>query len=150
MSLDSLERVFGKEFVERYKAALAKAREIPKEKLEKIREFAMATIKNSVDFRVNYDSFDVLLVQAPHDPSKFRPKETKNGNFRTAMIWAGSKSLSSPFISVFCATREDAEKLVSKPNKLWLLIGRLQEKTYEGDVSYTLTCFGIVDPEALP
>jgi hypothetical protein len=147
MSFDILEKLFGKEFVQRYKAALAKAKEIPKEKLEKIKEFALATIKDSADFRVTFDNLDIILAQAPQDPSKFQPKETKHGNYRTAMIWAGSKSLSH-FISVFCATREDAEQLLSKPNKLWLLIGKLREKTYEGDVSYTFTCFGFVDPEA--
>jgi hypothetical protein len=150
MSEEAVQKIFGREFAEKYKRALSEARKIPKEKLEKAREFAMATIKDSADFRVKYDSYDVILVQAPHDPSKFRPKETKNSNYRTAMIWAGSRSLSSPFISVFCATRDDAEKIVSKPNKLWLLIGKLQEKPYKGDTSYTFTCFGIVDPEALP
>jgi hypothetical protein len=149
MSEEALQKLFGREFAEKYRKALAEARKIPSEKLEKIREFAMTTIRDSADFRVTFDNLDIILVQAPQDPSKFRPKETKTGNYRTGMIWAGSKSLISQIISVFCATREDAEQLLSKPNKLWLLIGKLREKTYEGDVSYTFTCFGFVDPEAL-
>jgi superfamily II DNA/RNA helicase len=146
--MNSVERIFGKEFAERYQKALLKSHEISREKLEKIREFAMSEIKNSEDFRVKFDSLDVILAQAPKEPKRFPVKKTEIGNYKVTLLWAGSKSTNGPFISVFCSTREDAEKLASKAEKVWLLVGKLQEKMLESDLTYAFSCFGIIDPEA--
>jgi hypothetical protein len=149
MSEETLERLFGRNFVERYKKALAAAREIPKEKLEEYRRLALTSIKDSVDFRLKCDSFDILFVQAPRDTSSFPIKQTKAGNYKVTLIWAGSKSLRNQFVSVFLGAKDDAEKLLSKPEKVWILVGKLRERTYEGDLTYSFNCFGIIDLEAL-
>jgi len=149
MSIDSLEKVFGKDFVQRYRAALAKAGAVPKEKLEEIRSFALNTIKDAPDFRVKFDKWDVILVQTPRNTTNFRSKETVTGIFKVPMIWAGSKSFRSSFISVFVPTKEDADRLLSQPDKIWLLVGKLQQRSYEGDITYSFNCFGIIDLEAL-
>ena len=149
LSLDTLEKLFGKDFVQKYQTALAKAQEVPKEKLEKIREFALTSMKSSDNFYIKFENLDVILAQAPRDPSKFPPKKTNRGNTKVTMIWPGGKSLRGPFISVFCSTREDAEKLTEKPEKVYLLVGKLQERNYEGDTTYSFRCNGVVDPEVL-
>ena len=147
MSESVLEKIFGPEFVERYRKSLAKAQEIPREKLSAIRSFAVEALKASEDFHVKYDNLDVILVQTPRDLTKFPVVRTSAGNWKVGMIWPGSKSLRGPFISVFTALREDADKLASRPEKLWLLVGKLQERTFEGDVTYSFRCQGIIDLE---
>jgi hypothetical protein len=67
MSEDVVEKIFGEEFLQRYKVALAKAREIPKEKLEEIRKFTLTAIRDNPEFRVEYDNLDVIVAQAPLD-----------------------------------------------------------------------------------
>ena len=148
MSLDMLGRIFGKDFVERYKAALAKAQTLPRDKLEAIRNFVLNAIKDAPHFHVRYDNWDIILAQTPRNITKFQTKETKAGNFKISMIWAGSKSLKSPFISIFVSTKEDADSLLSEPDKTWLLVGKLQEGSYEGDVTYSFSCRGFIELEA--
>ena len=143
-SFEALERVFGKEFVEKYQRALARAQELPREKLEAIKKFALEVMKDSVDFRVKYDNLDVILVQAPNDPSKFPVIKTGAGNYKVGMIWAGSRSMRGPFVSVFCADRETAQQLVATPGRPWLLVGRLQERTFAGDITYSFRLMGAV------
>lgn len=145
MSLDVLERFFGKEFVEKYKKALAKSQEIPHEKLEAVKKFALEALKsNPEEARVKYNNLDVLLVQTANEPKKFPVIKTSSGNFKVGMIWAGSKSVRGPFISVFCADKELADKLASTPGKPWLIVGKLQERTFEGDVTYAFRVQGVI------
>jgi hypothetical protein len=63
------------------------------------------------------------------------------------MIWAGSRSMRGPFISVFVADRDTAQKLASTPGKPWLLVGKLQERTFEGDLTYSFRAQGIIELE---
>jgi hypothetical protein len=149
MSVEALEKLFGKEFVERYRAALAKAQTISREKLEEIRSFALNTIKDAPDFHVKYEKWDVILAQTPRNITESQTKETKAGNVKISMIWAGSKSVRSPFISVFVPTKEDATRLLSEPDRVWLLVGKLQEGSYEGDVTFSFSCRGFIELEAL-
>jgi hypothetical protein len=145
VSLDVLERFFGKEFVEKYKKALAKSQEIPHEKLEAVKKFALEALKsNPEEARVKYNNLDVLLVQTANEPKKFPVIKTRSGNFKVGMIWAGSKSVRGPFISVFCADKELADKLASTPGKPWLIVGKLQERTFEGDVTYAFRVQGVI------
>jgi hypothetical protein len=145
VSLDVLERFFGKEFVEKYKKALAKSQEIPHEKLEAVKKFALEALKsNPEEARVKYNNLDVLLVQTANEPKKFPVIKTSSGNFKVGMIWAGSKSVRGPFISVFCADKELADKLASTPGKPWLIVGKLQERTFEGDVTYAFRVQGVI------
>jgi hypothetical protein len=146
-SFEVLERVFGREFVEKYQRALARAQELPREKLEVIKKFALDAIRDAVDFRVKYDNLDVILAQAPKDPSKFPVVRTTAGNWKVGMIWAGSRSMRGPFISVFCADKETAQQLVAVPERPWLLVGRLQERQFAGDVTYSFRLMGAIPLE---
>jgi hypothetical protein len=146
-SFEALEKVFGREFVEKYQRALARAQELPREKLEVIRKFALEAIRDTADFHVKYDSLDVILAQAPNDPSKFPVVKTGAGNWKVGMIWAGSRSMRGPFVSVFCADRETAQQLVATPGRPWLLVGRLQERTFAGDVTYSFRLMGAIPLE---
>jgi len=147
--MSALEKVFGKDFLERYKKALAKAQEIPQQKLEAIKKFALEALKDKPEEAyVKYDTLDVILVQTPNDPSRFPPIKTSAGNWKCTVIWAGSKSMRGPFISAFCSEREIADKLASTPGKAWLLVGKLQERTFEGDITYSFRVQGIIPLEA--
>jgi hypothetical protein len=146
-SFEALERVFGREFVEKYQRALARAQELPKEKLEVIKRFALDAMRDSADFRVRYDNLDVILAQAPRDPKKFPVVRTGAGNYKVGMIWAGGRSMRGPFISVFCADKETAQQLVAVPERPWLLVGKLQERQYLGDVTYSFRLMGAIPLE---
>jgi hypothetical protein len=148
MSVEALKKVFGQRFVEQYQKALAKAQEIPQTKLEAIKKFALETLKNNPEeARVKYDNLDVLLVQTANDPSKFPVVRTSAGNYKVGMIWAGSRSMRGPFISVFCADKEVADRLAASPGKPWLIVGKLQERTFEGDVTYAFRVQGVIPLE---
>jgi hypothetical protein len=146
--VDILERLWGKEFAEKYRQALARAQQIPAAKLEAIKKFAIEALKaNPERAYVKYDNLDVVLVQTANDPSKFPVIRTGAGNFKIGMIWAGSQSMRGPFISVFVADKDTAQKLASTPGKPWLLVGKLQERTFEGDVTYSFRVQGIIELE---
>jgi hypothetical protein len=37
--------------------------------------------------------------------------------------------------------------LLSTPGKFWLLVGKLREREYGGDIAYSFDCRGIIDLE---
>jgi len=139
-----LKRIFGEDFQERYQRALARAQQIPSEELEAIKRFAVEALKSSEDFRVRYGDFDVILAQTPAEPGKFPILRASTGYYKVAMLWPGSKSIRGPLVSVFTADRSTAEKLSSTPNKAWLLVGRLQERRWQGDVAYIFRLRGVI------
>jgi hypothetical protein len=148
MSVEALKKIFGQQFAEQYQKALAKAQEIPQAKLEAIKKFALDALKaNPEEAKVKYDNLDVLLVQTANDPAKFPVVRTSAGNYKVGMIWAGSKSMRGPFISVFCTDKEVADRLASTPGAPWLIIGKLQERTYEGDITYAFRAQGAISLE---
>jgi hypothetical protein len=143
--------IFGPEFWEKYQRALAKAQEVPKTKLKKIWEFVKSNPPNEEnDFHVKFDDLDILIVQAPRDTTKFAPVKTNAGNWKSTVIWAGSKSARGPFVSVFTAIHEDAVKLSSTPSKFWIIVGKMQQKEFFGDITYSFRLLGIIDPESPP
>jgi hypothetical protein len=145
MSVEAVKKIFGQQFAEQYQKALAKAQEIPQVKLEAIKKFVLDALKNNPEeAKVKYDNLDVLLVQTANDPTKFPVVRTSAGNYKVGMIWAGSKSMRGPFISVFTADKEVADRLAATPSKPWLVVGKLQERTYEGDVSYSFRAQGAI------
>jgi hypothetical protein len=145
MGIEVLKKIFGEQFVEQYQRALAKAQEIPQAKLEAIEKFALEALKsNPEEARVKYNNLDVLLVQTANDPKKFPVIKTSSGNYKVGMVWAGSRSMRGPFISVFCADKELAEKLASTPGKVWLIVGKLQERSFEGDTTYAFRVQGAI------
>jgi len=144
MSEEVLEKLFGREFVERYQQARAKAEQISKAKLEEIRQFALDNMSNSENFALKYDNFDVLLVQSADSPDLLEVRKTSTGNWRVVAIWYGSKSLRGPFISVFCGLEEHARQIVRHEGVPSIIVGRLREDLYEGDISYSFRCQGVI------
>jgi hypothetical protein len=145
---DMLERIWGKEFAEKYRQALARAQQIPATKLAEIKKFAIEALKaNPERCHVKCDNLDVILVQTPNDPSKFPVVKTGAGNFKVGLIWPGSQSMRGPFISVFVADKDTAQKLASTPGRPWLLVGKLQERTFEGDITYSFRVQGVIELE---
>jgi len=144
---DILEKIWGKEFAEKYRQALAKAQAVPQEKLEAIKRFAIDKIRESLDFHVKYDDLDIILVQTASDPTKFPVVKTSAGNYKVGMIWAGSKSMRGPFISVFTADVDIANKLAAIANKPFLLVGKLQEREFAGDKTYSFRLMGVIEIE---
>jgi len=147
ISVEVLKKLFGDEFAERYAKALAEAQKIPRERLEEIKRFALEAMKGRDDFRVQYGKMDVILVQSPFSPERFRPVKTSAGNWKATVVWAGSRSMRGPFVSVFVSDKETAEELVRSPGRPWLLVGKLQERLFEGDVTYSFRALGVVPLE---
>ena len=143
-SIEVLRKIFGDRFAESYREMMTKAQEIPQEKLEKIKQFALEAMRTAGSLHVKYDNLDVILVQAPADPTKFPVVRTSAGNYKVGMLWAGSKSMRGPFISVFTADRAEAERLAGTPHKFWLLVGKLQERQWGGDITYSFRAQGII------
>jgi len=146
-----LEKVFGKEFVEKYREARARAEQIPQKRLEEIKQFALENMKHSENFALKYDNLDVLLVSAPNTSDLLEVRKTSAGNFRVVAVWYGSESLRGPFISVFCGLEEHARKIVREEGAVSLIVGKLREDTYEGDKTYSFRCQGVIplDDETL-
>ncbi len=139
-----LERLFGKEFVEKYQKARAKAERIPEKRLEEIKQFALENMKDAENFSLKYDNLDILLIFAPHNDDLLEVRKTSAGNFRVVGVWYGCESLRGPFISIFCGLEEHAKTIVREAGAPTLVVGKLREDTYEGDKSYNLRCLGVI------
>ena len=139
-----IRREFGEEFLRKYKQARARAETIPTTFLNEIKEFAKKNMKNSDNFALKYENLDVLFVVAPSRDDLLEVRKTNAGNYKVTAIWYGSKSVRGPFISVFCNLEEQARKIVRSPNAPSLIVGKLRESTYEGDLTYNFRCFGVI------
>lgn len=143
MDIKKLERIFGKEFVERYLKSVAEAQKVSKEKLEEIKRFALNVLPNTRDFRVKYDKYDVILVQVPRMPVV---KRTSSGNYKVGLIWAGAiGSITGPWISAFFANEEDAKKIAGRPEDFFLLVGRVRVRQYMGGETYSINVAGVIE-----
>jgi len=146
MSEKVLEKMFGKEFVEKYRKARAKAEKIPEKRLEEIKKFAVENMDPD-RFAVKYNNLDVLLVFAPRRENLLEIKKTSAGNYKVTAVWYGNQSLRGPYISVFTGLEEDAERIVRHPEAVSLIVGKLRESMYEGDLTYNFRCLGVVPLE---
>lgn len=145
MSRELLEKLFGKDFLEKYEKARAKAQELSKQKLEAIKQFALQNMANSENFRLKYDNYDVLLIEAPSKPELLEVHRTNAGNYRVCGIWLGCDSLRGSFISIFCPTEEMARKIVREAEAFSIVVGKLKSQTYEGDITYSLRAAGVIE-----
>jgi hypothetical protein len=144
---EKLAKIFGQKFAEKYREALQRAYEIPKQKLNEMKPLIIELLKSSESFRAQFDRFDAILVTTPASVERFPPKKTSAGNWKVTMIWPGSQSLRGPFISVFVADESDAKLLSSTPEKPFILVGKLQQQDYMGDVTYSFRTVGIIELE---
>jgi hypothetical protein len=144
---DLLAKIFGEKFAEKYREALQRAYEIPKQKLNEMKPLIIELLKSSENFRAQFDRFDAILVTTPANVERFPPKKTSAGNWKVTMVWPGSQSLRGPFISVFVTDEEDAKLLSSTPEKPFVLVGKLQQQDYMGDVTYSFRVAGIIELE---
>jgi hypothetical protein len=142
-----LERMFGEEFVKKYREARAKAEQIPQQRLEEIKQFAKENMASSENFALKYNNLDVLLVFAPMNEELLEIRKTSAGNYRVVAVWYGCQSLRGPFISIFCGLEELARKIVRTTGAASLIVGKLREETYEGDLTYSFRCQGVIELE---
>ena len=147
MSEEVLKKAFGEEFLEKYRRARARAEAIPQKRLKEIEEFAKEHMKDSENFALKYNNLDVLLVFAPVKDELLEVRKTSAGNYKVVATWLGSESLRGPFISVFCGLEEHAKTIVRKENAATIIVGKLREDTYEGDVTYSFRCMGVIPVE---
>ena len=146
MSEKVLEKMFGKQFVEKYRKARAKAEQIPEKSLKEIEQFARENM-DADRFAVKYNNLDILLVFAPQNEDLLQIKKTSAGNYKVTAVWYGSESLRGPFISVFTGLEEDARKIVRHTEAASLIVGKLRESMYEGDLTYNFRCLGVIPLE---
>ena len=146
-STDAIAKLFGEQFAAKYREALQKAQEIPKEKLKQMKPLLIELLKSSSDFKASFDKFDVILVTTPTSVERFPPKKTSAGNWKVTVVWPGSQSLRGPFVSVFVSEERDAKLLSSTPDKAFILIGKLQVQNYMGDTTYSFRVAGIIELE---
>jgi len=144
MSDKVLERIFGKEFVEKYRKARARAEMVSEQRLKEIKQYAIEHMKDVDNFALKCDNLDVLLVFAPSKDDLLEVKKTSAGNYRVVAVWYGCESLRGPFISVFCGIEDLAKKIVRCKGAASLIVGKLREETYEGDVTYSFRCHGVI------
>jgi hypothetical protein len=144
---DAIAKLFGEQFATKYKEALQRAQEIPKEKLRQMKDLVAELLRTSNDFKASFDKFDVILATTPTNVERFPPKRTSAGNWKVTMIWPGSQSLRGPFISVFVTEEKDAKLLSSVPDKAFILVGKLQAQSYMGDTTYSFRTAGIIELE---
>jgi len=139
----SIASIFGDKFAEAYQKALAMTQKLSEERLNKIIAEAITMFRDLGDPTevVKIDTFDVILAETPNNPEMIQIKKTSAGNYKIGMIWPGSKSLRGPWISVFVPTEEDAEAL-SEEGAHYLLVGKLREQTYQGDLTYNFRVAG--------
>jgi len=147
VSEEALKKAFGEEFLEKYRRARARAEAIPQKRLEEIKKFAKEHMKDSENFALKYNNLDVLLVFAPVKDELLEIRKTSAGNYKVVATWLGSESLRGPFISVFCGLEEHAKTIVRKENAATIIVGKLREDTYEGDVTYSFRCMGVIPVE---
>lgn len=147
MSEEALRKTFGEEFLEKYRRARARAESIPQKRLEEIKKFAEEHMKDSENFALKYNNLDVLLVFAPVKDELLEVRKTSAGNYKVVATWLGSESLRGLFISVFCGLEEHARTIVRKTNAATIIVGKLREDTYEGDVTYSFRCMGVIPVE---
>lgn len=145
----TLETIFGAEFVQKYKEARAKAEQLAKERALEIAKRAIEIMKNTGSTHARVDDFDVILAETPANPDFAKVTETRAGNFKVGMIWAGSDSPRGPWISVFVPLKDQAESLVKEAGKLFLLVGKLRSSTYEGSTTYNFRALSAISVDEL-
>ena len=142
MSLyEILAEKYGEDFAKKY---LAKRRgavdELTPEELEKAKEFADEAMKHSEDFHVVWEDYDILLVETPKRDDLRQLKQTSSGNFKATVVWNGAPG-DTNFVAVF--GREETLKPLTKQG-IFYIIGRLQEREYNGKKTYAFNCKGVV------
>ena len=140
--------LFGRDFYERFVKAINEARKLREDQLQQIKQFAVEHIRDSEDFHVRYDKWDVILV---HVPSNVEVKKTSSGNWKVGLIWPGAGargSISGPWISAFFSRQEDAEKVASRPGDYFLLVGKLRQREYAGGPTFSINVLGVIELEA--
>ena len=143
---DKIVALFGRDFYERFVKAINEARRLSESQLEEIKRFALQHMRDSENFKLRYDKWDVILVQVPNNPEV---KKTSSGNFKLGLIWPGAAgSISGPWISAFFSRQEDAEKLASKPGDYFILVGKLREREYAGGPTFSINVLGVIELEA--
>lgn len=136
-----LKALYGEEFARKYLAKRRVAEVLSKEELKKIREFADKMMPQSEDFRVKYENHDVLLVETPTREDLRQLKETSSGNYKATVVWNGAPG-DSNFVAVF-GPKEVLEPL-TRPG-LFYIVGRLNEREYNGRKTYAFNCVGVID-----
>ena len=130
-------------YAQRYFQALNEAQRVSKDKLEEIKRFALKTLPHSEDFRVKYDKYDVIIVQVPAVP---QVKRTSSGNYKIGLLWPGAKgSIGGPWISAFFSSKEEADKVASRPGDFFLLVGKVRTREYMGGPTYSINVAGLIE-----
>jgi len=152
MGEEKLKKLFGEEFLEKYRQIKSRAAMVPERKLAEIRDYAMRMMRDQAltnpefDFRVKYGNLDILMVSTPEGDTLREIKTTSSGNYKVTMIWNGSKSIFGPFVAVFIpAERRDiAEMLTREPGEVFFIVGKLKEQFYQGDITYSFRLLGVI------
>jgi len=144
---EKLERIFGPDFVQRYKQRQQELATLPEEWIEKAFNDTIEQLKFSPDFRAKWidprgREWDVLILQIPL--KTFEIQETQSGSFRYPLVWLGTTS-ASPFVSAFFPTREMAEKVADPANAgvPIFVVGTLREREVEGETMYSINVRGM-------
>lgn len=139
-----LKQLYGEKVANTYLQRKRKAEELPKKKLEEIRAFADEHIKESPNFAVKYDNYDVLLVEIPVKDSLRQVKETSAGNYKLTVVWYGIESLRGPFLTVFTFNKDPAQEMSNNPGAFYYIIGTLRERMYQGEKTYAFNMVGAI------
>jgi len=143
-----LEKLFGKEFAERYLQAIQQTQQLSEQKLNEIIEFGIKMIRETGRWSVKYDKWDVLLCQVPQAP---QVKKTSSGNYKVGLIWPSEENITGPWISAFFNREDDAERVTSSPGSFIILVGKLRQREYLGGTTFSINVAGyriLEEPEA--
>jgi len=138
-TMSVLEKIFGRDFAERYLQAIQQTQRLSEQKLNEIIEFGIKMMKEIGKPQVKYDKWDVLLCQVPAVP---QVKKTSSGNYKIGLIWPSEDNISGPWISAFFGKEEDAQKVASSPGSFVVLVGKLRQREYLGGPTYSINVAG--------
>ena len=134
-----LEKIFGRDFAERYLQAIQQTQRLSEQKLNEIIEFGIKMIKETGKWSVKYDKWDVLLCQIPQVP---QVKKTSSGNYKVGLIWPSEENITGPWISAFFNREEDAERIAANPGSFIILVGKLRQREYLGGTTFSINVAG--------
>ncbi|RLG82584.1 MAG: hypothetical protein DRO39_09415 [Thermoprotei archaeon] len=130
-------KIFGESFIRKYMESLQRAQQLPDVRGKEIARDALNFMSNADVPYYNDGKFDIILAQVPNVPQL---KQTTSGNWKAGLLWPGTPDMENPggWISAFFNVRDLADKVVSRPGDLVVVVGKLRKREWAGMETYNI------------
>ena len=148
-----LEKILGKKFLEKFEKAINETQKLSDEDCLRLCKEAIELFKKTGESVVKLSNgMDAIIAVTPQKPDQM-VKKASSGRYKVAMLFTDTRAIEegvnvrAPFISVFVPTEEDVKTLTSEPGRVFVIIGKFNTRTYQGQITWNMNarCYKTLD-----